>query len=287
MEKVQIGKVIEFYTNSCLVLSEEKAYNCMTPKNHEVAVGDNVEILVQSSNAIITKIDDRSSALYRFRGQKKRLLAANLTNIGIILASVPQAPRLFIDKWLTIADGAKLEPFLVFNKSDLELSQEFEDTKDLYANLNLPYFITSFKENFGISELKNHLENRTCIFVGQSGVGKSSLTGALTGINLKTKVLSNEQGQHTTSTSRLFKVENVDGSIIDSPGVRDIEQGPVCKSSIKNVFHEITEASKKCQFRNCGHKKDKGCFVKEGVEEGVINQSRYDSFLELVKNIDE
>ena len=287
MEKVQIGKVIEFYTNSCLVLSQEKTYNCMTPKNHEVAVGDNVEILVQSSNAIITKIHDRSSALYRFRGRKKRLLAANLTNIGIILASVPQAPRLFIDKWLTIADGAKLEPFLVFNKSDLELSQEFEDTKDLYANLNLPYFITSFKENFGISELKNHLENRTCIFVGQSGVGKTSLTGALTGINLKTKVLSNEQGQHTTSTSRLFKVENVDGSIIDSPGVRDIEQGPVSKSSIKNVFHEITEASKKCQFRNCGHKKDKGCFVKEGVEEGLINQSRYDSFLELVKNIDE
>ena len=287
MEKVQIGKVIEFYTNSCLVLSEEKTYNCMTPKNQEVAVGDNVEILVQSSSAIISKINDRSSALYRFRGQKKRLLAANLTNIGIILASVPLAPRLFIDKWLTIADGAKLEPFLVFNKSDLELSQEFEDTKDLYANLNLPYFITSFKENFGISELKNHLENRTCIFVGQSGVGKTSLTGALTGINLKTKVLSNEQGQHTTSTSRLFKVENVDGSIIDSPGVRDIEQGPVSKSSIKNVFHEITEASKKCQFRNCGHKKDKGCFVKEGVEEGLINQSRYDSFLELVKNIDE
>ena len=287
MEKVQIGKVIEFYTNSCLVLSEEKTYNCMTPKNHEVAVGDNVEILVQSSNVIITKIHDRSTTLYRFRGHKKRLLAANLTNIGIILASVPQAPRLFIDKWLTIADGAKLEPFLVFNKSDLELSQEFEDTKDLYANLNLPYFITSFKENFGISELKNYLENRTCIFVGQSGVGKSSLTGALTGIDLKTKVLSNEQGQHTTSTSRLFKVENVDGSIIDSPGVRDIEEGPVSKSSIKSVFYEITEASKKCQFRNCGHKKDKGCFVKEGVEEGVINQSRYDSFLELVKNIDE
>ena len=121
MEKVQIGKVIEFYTNSCLVLSQEKTYNCMTPKNREVAVGDNVEILVQSSNAIIAKIHDRSSALYRFRGQKKRLLAANLTNIGIILASVPQAPRLFIDKWLTIADGAKIEPFLVFNKSDLEL----------------------------------------------------------------------------------------------------------------------------------------------------------------------
>ena len=287
MKKVQIGKVIEFYTNSCLVLSQEKTYNCMIPKNHEVAVGDNVEILVQSSNAIITKIHDRSTTLYRFRGHKKRLLAANLTNIGIILASVPQAPRLFIDKWLTIADGAKLEPFLVFNKSDLELSQEFEDTKDLYANLNLPYFITSFKKNFGISELKNYLENKTCIFVGQSGVGKSSLTGALAGINLKTKVLSNEQGQHTTSTSRLFKVENVDGSIIDSPGVRDIEEGPVNKSSIKSVFHEITEASKKCQFRNCGHKKDKGCFVKEGVEEGVINQSRYDSFLELVKNIDE
>jgi len=287
MEKVQIGKVIEFYTNSCLVLSEEKTYNCMTPKNYEVAVGDNVEILVQSSNAIISKILDRSSALYRFRGQKKRLLAANLTNIGIILASVPQAPRLFIDKWLTIADGAKLESFLVFNKSDLELSQEFEDTKDLYANLNLPYFITSYKENFGITELKNYLENRTCIFVGQSGVGKSSLTGALTGINLKTKVLSNEQGQHTTSTSRLFKLENLDGSIIDSPGVRDIEQGPVNKSSIKSVFHEITEASKKCQFRNCGHKKDKGCFVKEAIEEGLINQSRYDSFQELVKNIDE
>ena len=82
-------------------------------------------------------------------------------------------------------------------------------------------------------------------------------------------------------------MENVDGSIIDSPGVRDIEQGPVSKSSIKNVFHEITEASKKCQFRNCGHKKDKGCFVKKGIEEGLINQSRYDSFLELVKNIDE
>ena len=265
MEKVQIGKVIEFYTNSCLVLSEEKTYNCMTPKNHEVAVGDNVEILVQSSNAIITNIHDRSTTLYRFRGHKKRLLAANLTNIGIILASVPQAPRLFIDKWLTIADGAKLEPFLVFNKSDLELSQEFEDTKDLYAKLNLPYFITSFKKNFGISELKNYLENRTCIFVGQSGVGKSSLTGALTGINLKTKVLSNEQGQHTTSTSRLFKVENVNGSIIDSPGVRDIEEGPVSKSSIKSVFHEITEASKKCQFR-----KTRKCWIVLQKKESMI-----------------
>ena len=70
MEKVQIGKVIEFYTNSCLVLSE-KNIQLYDPKNHEVAVGDNVEILVQSSNAIITKIHDRSSALYRFRGQRK------------------------------------------------------------------------------------------------------------------------------------------------------------------------------------------------------------------------
>ena len=71
MEKVQIGKVIEFYTNSCLVVSEEKTYNCMTPKNHEVAVGDNVEILVQSSSAIISKIRDRSSACIDFVGKRK------------------------------------------------------------------------------------------------------------------------------------------------------------------------------------------------------------------------
>ena len=90
-----------------------------------------------------------------------------------------------------------------------------------------------------------------------------------------------------SQTSRLFKVENLDGSIIDSPGVRDIQEGPVNENSIKSVFHEITEASKKCQFRNCGHENDKGCFVKKGIEEGLINRSRYDSFLELVKNNNE
>lgn len=283
MLKVQTGQIVEFYSNSCLVLSEDKEIKCKILGRISLVVGDLVEIEPLNDGGIyqgrVTKRLKRLTALYKSKEKIRKPIAANISNIGILVTKNPKTSLEFIDKWITIAINASLEPFLVFNKID-ELDEDtYVQDKKIYTNIGIKTFEVSAKKLININNLSEYLLNKTTIFVGNSGSGKSTLTSALTGKAILSKALSNNQGVHTTSVSTLYNLNGM--QIIDSPGVRDIGLDHLGSEEIILGFLEISDFSRKCDFPNCSHQKDKGCAVINAVKNGDISESRYNNFMNL------
>ena len=283
MLKVQTGQIVEFYSNSCLVLSEDKDIKCEILGRISLVVGDFVEIEPLNDSGIyqgrVTKRLKRLTALYKSKEKIRKPIAANISNIGILVTKNPKTSLEFIDKWITIAINASLEPFLVFNKID-ELDEDtYVQDKKIYTNIGIKTFEVSAKKLININNLSEYLLNKTTIFVGNSGSGKSTLTSALTGKAILSKALSNNQGVHTTSVSTLYNLNGM--QIIDSPGVRDIGLDHLGSEEIILGFLEISDFSRKCDFSNCSHQKDNGCAVINAVKNGDISESRYNNFMNL------
>ena len=283
MLKVQTGQIVEFYSNSCLVLSEDKEIKCKILGRISLVVGDLVEIEPLNDGGIyqgrVTKRLKRLTALYKSKEKIRKPIAANISNIGILVTKNPKTSLEFIDKWITIAINASLEPFLVFNKIDVLKEDTYVQDKKIYTNIGIKTFEVSAKKLININNLSEYLLNKTTIFVGNSGSGKSTLTSALTEKVILSRELSNNQGVHTTSVSTLYNFNGM--QIIDSPGVRDIGLEHLGSEEIILGFSEINAFSRMCNFPNCSHQKDKGCAVINAVKNGDISESRYNNFMNL------
>ena len=283
MLKVQTGQIVEFYSNSCLVLSKDKEIKCEILGRISLVVGDLVEIEPLNDGGIyqgrVTKRLKRLTALYKSKEKIRKPIAANISNIGILVTKNPKTSLEFIDKWITIAINASLEPFLVFNKIDVLKEDTYVQDKKIYTNIGIKTFEVSAKKLININNLSEYLLNKTTIFVGNSGSGKSTLTSALTEKVILSRELSNNQGVHTTSVSTLYNFNGM--QIIDSPGVRDIGLEHLGSEEIILGFSEINAFSRMCNFPNCSHQKDKGCAVINAVKNGDISESRYNNFMNL------
>ena len=283
MIKVQTGQIVEFYSNSCSVVSEGKEFKCKIRGRINLVVGDMVEIEIISNNdsleGLVTKRLDRVTALFKSKEKVKKPIAANITHIGILVTQSPKTNLEFIDKWITISINASIEPFIIFNKIDLLTNDEFKKTQKIYEDLGIKTFQISAKLRTNIDALKEYLLKKTAIFVGNSGSGKSTLTSAITGKKILSKALSNNQGVHTTSLSTLYNINEM--QIIDSPGVRDIDIDHLKLKEIILGFPEIMHHSLNCVFPNCSHQIDDGCAVKTALKNGDIKESRYNNFIFL------
>tara|TARA_B100000029_G_scaffold513303_1_gene612455 strand:+ start:35794 stop:36660 length:867 start_codon:yes stop_codon:yes gene_type:complete len=287
MKKVQTGMVIEFYSNSCLVRFNNKNFNCKIKKKLPVVVGDRVGLVQENNELFVISINDRFSELCWFKAGEKKPLASNLSHLGILIAESPKTNSEFIDKWIVLSNYSNIQPFIIFNKIDLSRSSESKEIINLYKGLGIKLLKVSAKLNDRVDEINAYLNNKTTILVGQSGVGKSTLTTVLTGHTIKIQPLSKNHGQHTTSSSKMYAVQKNNGMIIDSPGIRDIDIVHIPKSFLLEVFSEIGFASKSCQFKNCNHQYESGCAVLEKLNNGTISKSRYNNFLKfnsIIKN---
>ena len=283
MIKVQTGQIVEFYSNSCSVVSEGEEFKCKIRGRINLVVGDMVEIEKISNNdsleGLVTKRLDRVTALFKSKEKVKKPIAANITHIGILVTQSPKTNLEFIDKWITISINASIEPFIIFNKIDLLTNDEFKEIQKIYEDLGIKTFQISAKLRTNINVLKEYLLKKTAIFVGNSGSGKSTLTSAITGKKILSKALSNNQGVHTTSLSTLYNINEM--QIIDSPGVRDIDIDHLKLKEITLGFPEIMHHSLNCVFPNCSHQIDDGCAVKTAMKNGDIKESRYNNFIFL------
>ena len=283
MIKVQTGQIVEFYSNSCSVVSEGEEFKCKIRGRINLVVGDMVEIEKISNNdsleGLVTKRLDRVTALFKSKEKVKKPIAANITHIGILVTQSPKTNLEFIDKWITISINASIEPFIIFNKIDLLTNDEFKEIQKIYEDLGIKTFQISAKLRTNIDVLKEYLLKKTAIFVGNSGSGKSTLTSAITGKKILSKALSNNQGVHTTSLSTLYNINEM--QIIDSPGVRDIDIDHLKLKEITLGFPEIMHHSLNCVFPNCSHQIDDGCAVKTALKNGDIKESRYNNFIFL------
>ena len=283
MIKVQTGQIVEFYSNSCSVVSEGEEFKCKIRGRINLVVGDMVEIEKISNNdsleGLVTKRLDRVTALFKSKEKVKKPIAANITHIGILVTQSPKTNLEFIDKWITISINASIEPFIIFNKIDLLTNDEFKEIQKIYEDLGIKTFQISAKLRTNIDVLKEYLLKKTAIFVGNSGSGKSTLTSAITGKKILSKALSNNQGVHTTSLSTLYNINEM--QIIDSPGVRDIDIDHLKLKEITLGFPEIMHHSLNCVFPNCSHQIDDGCAVKTALKNGEVKESRYNNFIFL------
>ena len=283
MLKVQTGQIVEFYSNSCCVMSEGKEHKCKIQGRINLVVGDLVEIELSSedssSEGLVIKRLERVTALYKSKEKVKKPIAANISHIGILVTKSPKTNLEFIDKWITISKVASIEPFIIYNKIDLLQNSAFQEDQKTYERIGIKTFQISAKFFTNVDKLKKYLSKRTTIFVGNSGSGKSTLTSAITGKEILSKALSNNQGVHTTSVSSLYHANEM--KIIDSPGVRDIGINHLKPKEIILGFPEIFNYSQNCAFPNCSHQADEGCAVMAALKNGDIEESRYNNFIFL------
>jgi len=236
----------------------------------------------QSSDAIVTGILERSNVLERpnQRGRPE-LIAANLTQLVVVLAPMP-APDFFLaDRYLCAAEILGVDALINWNKTDLADSLPTELTE--YQNLNYPIIPTSTKSGAGVVPLAASLAGGISMLVGQSGVGKSSLINRLipnADVSVGALSAANHEGRHTTTASFMHALPN-GGKLIDSPGVREF--APVIRdpAKIQTGFREIFRLADACRFANCQHLREPDCAVKQARDSGGISARRYESYKRL------
>jgi ribosome biogenesis GTPase len=217
---------------------------------------------------VLTRVDSRG------HGQP---IAANLTQLVVVIAAEPSIDWLVLDHYLAAAELTKLSPLIVFNKTDIvaQLPAELE----IYRRL-APFIATSALEGGLPPSLLEHLAGNRSVLVGQSGVGKSSLLNALFGATLQSVgELSARirQGRHTTTGSALHRLKN-GGELIDSPGVRRYAPWIEHERMVAGGFGEFQPFVARCRFADCSHLNEPNCAVKAAVGSGDIAQRRYASY---------
>lgn len=217
-------------------------------------------------------------------------VAANVDQIVIVFAPLPEPHGNLIDRYLIAADHAGIQPLLLLNKADLineTNAARLDALLEVYRALGYPLLEVSAHHGNAMDTLREHLDGRISVFVGQSGVGKSSLVNALLpGIDLRVGALSEltQKGTHTTTTARLFHFPG-GGDLIDSPGIREFSLGHVTRADVEDGFVEFRELIGRCRFRDCRHEREPGCALLGALEEGRIHPQRLASYRHIIASL--
>lgn len=299
------GVVIETRYNDATVLFKGELITAHLKRglnmvcNQTVFPGDVVVINEEGANElVINNLVKRNNILARTKKDSTRnsmnagvnqIIAANI-DIAVIVVSAktpPLHPK-FIDRYLMILQDNGISSAICLNKSDLK-TEEDEKILDTYRKLNIPVIETSAAQKVGIDELKRILKGRQAIFIGHSGVGKSSLTNALMDSDeIETSHVSSKsgKGRHTTTTSKYY-VWDENSSIIDTPGIRSLDVSSFKPEEIKEYFSEFSDWGGRCKYSNCLHFKEPidSCMVKQAVRAGIITKERYESYVSILKDV--
>ncbi|MFD2643801.1 small ribosomal subunit biogenesis GTPase RsgA [Pseudomonas japonica] len=233
----------------------------------------------------------RSTELCRpdSRGQLKPV-AANVDLIVIVFAPAPEPHANLIDRYLVAAEHAGIRPLLLLNKADLIDEQNGPALNALlavYRQLGYPLLEVSAHHGNGMEQLQKMLDGHISVFVGQSGVGKSSLVNSLLPeVQTRVGALSewSGQGQHTTTTARLYHFPG-GGELIDSPGIREFGLVHVSRDDVEAGFIEFADLLGTCRFRDCKHDREPGCALLKALDDGRVQQQRMNSYRSIIASL--
>lgn len=288
------GVVITRHGQNLAVESTEgELIHCLTRQNiGQVVCGDRVVWQpTTAGEGVVTAILERSSALIRpnYSGEQ-RALAANISQLVIVLAPEPEPSPYLVDQYLVAAENIGIKALIALNKQDLlsaEQHLQFESRFGHYPIIGYPIIKISAKYEHGLDPLVEQLNEQTSILVGQSGVGKSSLINALLpDLNVQVGRLSDASGlgRHTTSATTLYRLPE-GGTIIDSPGVRSFRLGDISGDELAAGFAEFSPYLGHCRFSNCRHQLEPGCRLRDAVQSGNLHPKRLENFLHMLENL--
>ena len=290
------GLIVAHYGTQVAVESAPgQSQRCHIRANLEgLVTGDRVVWCEGDPMGVVVAQLERDSVLSRPDPYGKlKPVAANIDQILLVIAPFPEPHANLVDRYLVAAETVGIEPVILLNKTDLlkgdtDLQAAMDDLLAIYPTLGYRVLRTSIKD-YSLQNLHDALREHTSIFVGQSGVGKSSLVNVLLPeADMRVGALSEstQKGTHTTTTAQLFHLE-CGGTLIDSPGIREFGLWHMSREQVEWGFREFRALLGSCKFRDCQHEQEPGCAVLAAVESGSISARRLASYRYIVTTLDE
>jgi len=249
----------------------------------DILVGDKVKYVIENFKGVITEVLPRESLL-------KRPYITNVDLLVIVFAHQnPNPNSCLIARFLILADSSDIPYILVFNKTDLVGKGKADKLANIYRKYGYQVFCSSVVNNLGKRTLQKALAGKVGVLTGPSGVGKSALLNMLSpGLKLKTGLLSSKisRGKHTTREVQLLRV-NSKTYVADTPGFSQIALEHLKPEDLALHFPDFRKYLGKCRFSSCIHESEPDCALKKAIETGEIEPERYNSYLELLKEIKE
>lgn len=289
------GLIVENISNLYKIQVKNKIYEANARgkfKKEEITpvVGDKVEIQIldeENKKAVIEKIEPRTTYI-------KRPKMSNITQLILVVSSKnPKPDLLLLDKQLAFAEYLEIKPIIVLNKTDLDKKKEFEKIKEIYQNIGYTVIETIAKEQennlSGIQELKKYLKGNINAFSGNSGVGKSTLINAIfkDTITQEGEISQrNKKGKNTTTSTKLYEIDE-NTYIADTPGFSTFDISELEYKELDKYFKEFKPLVANCEFVGCTHIKEENCGIKNALQQGKIDSSRYDRFCKIYEELKE
>ena len=295
-----IGLVIKSAGKNSLVKTKNKVYKCTLRGNfrlennfsNPIVSGDLVKIeIVNNENGIITEIFERENLFIKksLKDNKAHVIGSNIDQILIICSfKKPYTKLIFIDKCISAANFYNIKPIIVFNKIDLLKPEEINKLKEIekkYSSIGINICKISATDRFNLEVLNKLLKNKKTLFIGNSGVGKSTIINQISKSNQKIDSLSSKtgRGKQTTTFSEIFEIDSK-SLIVDSPGFKDFYFYNIEKEDVKYLFKEFIDIQKKCKFNNCLHLNEPHCEIKKNVGNKIWSK-RFSSYLSIIQEL--
>ena len=282
----QTGTVIAAFGRQYAVRLEDGRELLCVPraKKSEVACGDRVELALTSADqGVIEKIAERASLFYRADQWKEKLIAANVTQVVVVVATEPGFSDELVTRCLVAADAQDIPALIVLNKCDLAAQLDAARAQ-LAPFVKAGHAVLELSAKGDVAALRAQLAGHTSLLVGQSGMGKSTLTNALVpDAEARTREISAvlDSGKHTTTHARLYPLP-AGGELIDSPGLQSFGLAHLTQNEIECGFPEIRPLLGTCRFRDCQHLKEPDCALRAAVDAGDFDARRYATLLQLL-----
>ena len=296
------GLIIENISNLYRIETEKGIYEANARgkfKKEEITpvVGDKVEIQIldeENKKAVIEKIQERTTYI-------KRPKMSNITQLVLVVSSKnPKPDLLLLDKQLAFAEFLGIKPIIVLNKTDLDKKKEFEKIKEVYQNIGYTVIETIAKDledipekseiySIGIHNLEKYLKENINAFSGNSGVGKSTLINAIfkDTITQEGEISQrNKKGKNTTTSTKLYEIDE-NTYIADTPGFSTFDISEIEYRELDKYFREFKPLLENCEFVGCTHIKEENCGIKQALQQGKIDNGRYERFCKIYEELKE
>lgn len=298
------GRVIQSTGKWYKVVDNDEIIECRLPGKfrldskevtNPVAVGDTVTLEIEEDGTgTIKEIKERKNYVPRQATHGRRgeqILVSNIDRAWVVQSiKQPKLKTGFIDRFLVTCEAYEVPAGIIINKRDLANHKNrrmIEDLINLYIGLGYKILATSIHDNDSIQNLSDQMKDQTSVFIGPSGVGKTSLLNAIDpNLSLRVNEIStySNKGKHTTTFAKLVSLTS-GGYIVDTPGIREFGIVNIDESELSLYFPEMKEPSEHCKYYNCTHFHEPKCGVIEAFEEGKISPERYNSYLNILETL--